>query len=218
MRFGDGVRLQMLPSLPGWQMMTPTNKVLLGSRGYKRAKIPWEHLVSRGFLLATLPPAEIAMNWEPRIMPKILVAVNGSPGSEKALEAAVGLAQSYNARLVAVTVLDHPDGPHVPSLTSTQTAQVRARLGELLQSAANFARTRGLSLTPVLREGHAAEAILACAEEEQADLLVLGVGSRHSDGRGLGSTADRVSKHCPCAVMLVKMEGWMTLHSAETHP
>jgi Fe-S cluster assembly ATP-binding protein len=27
-------------------------------------------------------------------------------------------------------------------------------------------------LTPLLREGHAAETILACAEEEQADLII----------------------------------------------
>jgi len=58
--YGDGVRLEMLPSLPGWRMITPTGKVLLGGRGHKRAKSPWEHLVSRGFLLVTLPPAGIA--------------------------------------------------------------------------------------------------------------------------------------------------------------
>ena len=201
------------------QMITPTDKVLLESRGLIDVTTsPWEHLVPRGFLLVTLPPAEIAADDEGWIMSKFLVAVNGSPTSEKALEAAVGLAQSHNARLVAIAVLDHPAAPHVPSLTSAQAAQVRGRLDELLQSAANFARSRGLSLTPILREGHAAETILACAEDEHVDLLVLGVGSRHSDGRGLGSTADQVSNHCPCAVMLVKLEGWMTLRSAETRP
>lgn len=151
-------------------------------------------------------------------MSKFLVAVNGSPTSEKALEAAVALAQSHNARLVAIAVLDYPGGPNVSPLTVAQTEQVHARLEELLQSAASFARARGLSLTPILREGHAAETILTCAEEEQADLLVLGTGSHHGDGLGLGSTADHVSSHCPCAVMLVKLGGWMSLHSAETQP
>jgi nucleotide-binding universal stress UspA family protein len=78
------------------------------------------------------------------------------------------------------------------------------RLGELLQSAVNFARSRGVSLTPVLREGHAAEALLACAEQEQVDLPVLGAGFTHNTGQGLGSTADQVSNHCPCAVLLAK--------------
>jgi nucleotide-binding universal stress UspA family protein len=149
-------------------------------------------------------------------MSKVLVAVNGSPTSEKALEAAVSLAQSHDARLVAVGVFDHPVGPHIPPLSDIQASQVRSHLNELLQSAANFARSRGLSLTPILREGHAAEAILACADEEKADLLVLGAGSGHSDGRGLGSTADQVSNHCPCAVLLVNQGGWFGLHGTET--
>ena len=137
-------------------------------------------------------------------MPKILVAVNGSPSSEKALEAAVTLAQSQNGRLVAVTVLDRSGNPHLAPLIDELEARVRGRLDEILQSAVKFARSRGVSLVPILREGHAAETILACAEEEQADLLVLGAGSAHNDGRGLGSTADQVSNHCACAVLLAK--------------
>ena len=68
----------------------------------------------------------------------------------------------------------------------------------------NFARSRGVSLTPILREGHAANAILAFTEQEQVDLLVLGAGAAHRAGRGLGSTADQVSNHCPCEVLLAK--------------
>ena len=137
-------------------------------------------------------------------MPKILVAVNGSPSSEKALETAVTLAQSQNARLLAVTVLDRPANPHLVPLTDELEARVRARLDELLQSAVNFARSRGVSLVPILREGHAAETILVCAEAEQVDLLVLGAGSATGHDRGLGSTADQVSNHCACAVLLAK--------------
>ena len=149
-------------------------------------------------------------------MSKFLVAVNGSPTSEKALEAAVNLAESSNARLVGIGVLDDPGNPQAAFLAGANGAQGRNRLDELLQSAASFAGSRGLSLTPVLREGAAAEAILACAKEEHADLLVLGAGSRDNDGRGLGSTAGQVSSHCPCPVLLVNSGGWMSLHSAET--
>ena len=78
-------------------------------------------------------------------------------------------------------------------------------------------RLSGRFIDSDLARGRAAEAILACAEHEQVDMLVLGAGSRHSDGRGLGSTAKQVSHHCPYAVLLVKSAGWMTLHSAETH-
>ena len=151
------------------------------------------------FLWVALSPAGRAAHWKVLAMPRFLVAVNGSPTSEKALHAAVALAQSHNASLVAVTVLDYPGGPHVPSLTSDQMAQVRARLDELLQSAANCA-SRGVLLTPILREGRR-RGDPSCAEHEQVDMLVLGAGSWHSDGRGLGSTAKQVSHHCPYAVL-----------------
>jgi len=137
-------------------------------------------------------------------MPKFLVAVNGSPSSEKALETAVTLAQSQDGQLMAITILERPRNPGFGTLTDGLEAKVRARLDELLQSAVNFARSRGVPLVPVLREGHAAETILAYAEEEHIDMLVLGAGDTHRGGRGLGSTADQVSNHCACAVLLAK--------------
>jgi Universal stress protein family len=39
-------------------------------------------------------------------MSRILVALDGSPGSEKALQVAIGLAQQNGGQVTAVTVLD----------------------------------------------------------------------------------------------------------------
>jgi nucleotide-binding universal stress UspA family protein len=74
----------------------------------------------------------------------------------------------------------------------------------MLQAAANFARSRGVLLTPVLREGHPADAILACAEQEGAELLVVGSHAGTLPRPGLGGTADQVSSHSPCTVVIVK--------------
>jgi nucleotide-binding universal stress UspA family protein len=103
-----------------------------------------------------------------------------------------------------VTVLDRSGDPRLEGLVEGVQARGRRRLEEVLQAAANFAAARGVRLTPLFREGHPAEAILACAEQQGADLLVLG---SHGGGRalaGLGGTADRVSDHSPCSVLLVK--------------
>jgi nucleotide-binding universal stress UspA family protein len=135
---------------------------------------------------------------------KILVAVDGSPASEKALETAVQLAQQDGGQVTAVTVLDRSGDPHLEHLAEGLKAQARRRLGEVLQAAANFARSRGVLLTPLLREGHPGEAIIACAEQEGAELLVLGSTSGTTRRPGLGGTADQVSSHSPCTVMLVK--------------
>lgn len=73
-----------------------------------------------------------------------------------------------------------------------------------LEAAVNYARSRGVRLTPILRESHPAETIIRCAEEEQAALLVLGASSLANGDPGLGGTADQVSTHCPCTVLIAR--------------
>jgi nucleotide-binding universal stress UspA family protein len=136
-------------------------------------------------------------------MSQILVALNASCGGENALEAAVKLAQQNGGRLTAVTVLEQTGNPALDQITEDVKFRARHGLEELLQTAANFARSRGVRLTPVLREGHAAETIIACVEEQKAEILVLGANSRAGDS-GLGGTADQVSNHCPCTVLIAR--------------
>jgi nucleotide-binding universal stress UspA family protein len=137
-------------------------------------------------------------------MPKILVAVDGSPGSEKALEVAVKLAQQNGQQVTAVTVLDRSGDPQLERLAEHVTPKARRQLEEVLQAAANFARSRGVQLTPILREGHPADAIITCAEQEGAEIVVLGSSGSTPQRPGLGGTADQVSSHSPCTVMIVK--------------
>ena len=136
-------------------------------------------------------------------MSRILVALDGSCGGEKALEAAVKLARQDGGQLTAVTVLEQTGNPAVDELAEKVKSRARRRLEELLQTAANFARSRGVRLTPLLREGHPADAILTCVEEEKADFLVLGANRQAADP-GLGGTADQVSNHCPCTVVIAR--------------
>jgi nucleotide-binding universal stress UspA family protein len=137
-------------------------------------------------------------------MPKILVALDGSPGSERALEVAVRLAQQDGRQVAAVAVLENPADPHLKQLVQGIQAHSRQNLEAVLQAAANFARSRGVQLLPILREGHAAETIIACAVQQGTEVLVLGSSGTSAAGMGLGGTADQVSSHSPCTVMIVK--------------
>jgi nucleotide-binding universal stress UspA family protein len=107
-------------------------------------------------------------------MRKIVVALDGSPGSEKALQMAVKMAQTEASPVTAVSVLDRSGDPHLEHLVQDAKKNARQQLEEMLKAAASFARARGVLLTPVYHEGHPAEMILACAEQEGADLLVFG--------------------------------------------
>jgi nucleotide-binding universal stress UspA family protein len=137
-------------------------------------------------------------------MARILVALDGLPGSEKALEAAVKMAQQNGGQLSAVTVLKRSGDPHLAGIAKDALGQARLHLEEVLQAAVNFAKARGVRLAPMLREGHPAESIVSLAEEAKAELIVLGSHNGQAARPGLGGTADQVSSHAPCTVMIVK--------------
>ena len=152
---------------------------------------PWEHLVPKGFLLVMVPFGRERFFLEDRAMPRILVALDDSCGSEKALEAAVKLAQQDGGRLTAVTVLEQTGNPALDQLTEDVKARSQERAWRnCLQTAANYARSRGVRLTPILREGHAGRRRSSVApRKKRPTLLVLGASSR-------AERRPRARRHC----------------------
>jgi nucleotide-binding universal stress UspA family protein len=136
---------------------------------------------------------------------RILVAIDGSPASEKALAVAVDLAAQYRAELTAVSVVELPAAAGVVGEVEGLREGAEARFTEIGQAAIAYARSRGVALRSVLIRGHPADAIVRYAESEGMNLVVLG-GHGHSRITRffLGSTTDRVSEHVPCTVMIVK--------------
>lgn len=136
---------------------------------------------------------------------KILVAIDGSPASEKALAAAVDLAVHYKAALTAISVAEVPEVVGMVDEVDELRQGAEAHFREIGAAAVEYARSRGVALRSVVVRGHAADAIVRYAESEGMNLVVIG---QHGHSRitrfFLGSTSDRVSEHSPCSVMIVK--------------
>jgi nucleotide-binding universal stress UspA family protein len=136
---------------------------------------------------------------------KILVAIDGSPASEKALAAAVDLAGHYQAELTAVGVASVPEVVGVVGEAEEMRLGAEGHFRQVGEAAVEYARSKGVRLRSVVLRGHVADAIVRYAEAEGMNLLVLG---QHGHSRVtrffLGSTSDRVSEHAPCTVMIVK--------------
>jgi nucleotide-binding universal stress UspA family protein len=136
---------------------------------------------------------------------KILAAVDGSEASDRALDKALELAEVTGARLTALAV----EGP-LPAYAATvgEVEEVRrekdAFFEGLLAATRERAEAAGVELELVLRAGHAAELIGRVATEIDADLIVLGHRGHFVRDHVLGSTADRVSEHATCPVMIVR--------------
>jgi nucleotide-binding universal stress UspA family protein len=136
---------------------------------------------------------------------RILAAVDGSEASDRALDKALELAEVTGAKLTALAV----EGP-LPAYAATvgEVEEVRrekdAFFEGLLAATRERAEVAGVELDLVLRAGHAAELIGRVAAEMDADLIVLGHRGHFVRDHLLGSTADRVSEHATCPVMIVR--------------
>ena len=74
-----------------------------------------------------------------------------------------------------------------------------------LEEAAKSLHAVGVKVEIHAREGDPADAILDVAEEESADLIV--VGNKGMTGAKrflLGSVPNKVSHHAPCSVMIIR--------------
>ena len=136
---------------------------------------------------------------------RILVAVDGSEPSDRALSTALELAAVSRARLVALAV----EGP-LPAYAATigEVEEVKrekdAFFALLASRVREEAERAGVELDVELRAGHAAELIVRFATEIGADLIVLGHRGHFLRDHLLGSTAGRVSEHAPCPVLIVR--------------
>lgn len=136
----------------------------------------------------------------------ILVGYDGSKGSQLALRRAVVLAREYGARLTALWVREPlPRYTDLPGEPESEVEAAEEYFQERQKEVAQMAAEHGLAITCETRRGHPAKTIVQVAVELGCDLIVVG-HSDHSElwGRLLGDTADRISDHAHCSVLIVK--------------
>lgn len=135
---------------------------------------------------------------------KILVPVDGSTFSLKAVETACSLAQAQppsSLVLVSVSMIlpELEEGAYIAEKMKAQAEKALAKAKEVAQA-------NGMTPSLILASGPSpADEIVKVAKGENADLIV--IGSRGLAGKGkyfLGSTASQVVTHSHCSVLVVK--------------
>jgi len=144
---------------------------------------------------------------------KIVIGVDGSEASQRALRLACDLAAKYESEIHLVhtpqpqTVayaMGAVAGYHAVT-TLPSTDEVDEACKKVLQSAKTIAQEHAVVITQSYTEhGNPAERLITCAEQCGADLIVTGRRGLGSVGTlVLGSTTQSVSHHATCACLSV---------------
>lgn len=138
---------------------------------------------------------------------RILVPYDGSPQATEALELAL---EDYpNASVIALYVIEIPDGRWAqlvgPELQIPVTERAEEYAAEILESATEIAAERDRSLETEIATGEPDHRIVAHAEEESVDLIVIGSHGQEGISRLLlGSVAENVVRRSPVPVLVVR--------------
>jgi nucleotide-binding universal stress UspA family protein len=141
----------------------------------------------------------------------IVVGTDGSDTARQAVHQAIGLARQLGAQLQIVSAYEP-----VPRSRLREEAQQapedlqwmvneREDVDATLREAASEAEQAGVTASVYSRQGDPADAILDVAEEQAADLIV--VGNKGMTGAKrflLGSVPNKVSHHAPCSVLIIR--------------
>ena len=136
---------------------------------------------------------------------KILLGLDGSRGSFKALEEAIDLAAKHGAELHTVSVEEVPHYPGTVGEVIEAKQAANGKFGQAMQRAREMAQAKGIGLHCHVFTGHEVKTIVEFAKERGFDLLVLGfMGHSALYDRVMGSTCQSLVRLAPCSVLVVK--------------
>lgn len=136
---------------------------------------------------------------------RILVAMDGSKCSEKALDQAISMAKICNSTLFGISVIElYPGQMEVaPALVEKLSAETR----EILERVKDRAAKENISCETIVHiGGQPHEFIIQEVKEKNIDLIVMGTHGRTGLKKLLmGSVTERVIGHAPCAVLVTPL-------------
>jgi nucleotide-binding universal stress UspA family protein len=141
----------------------------------------------------------------------IVVGTDGSDTATQAVRQAVDLAGAVGAKLELVSAYAPVSGQRLREERRETPEDLqwainpREDVNQTLEAAAAVAREAGVEVDLYPRQGDPADAILDVAEEQEADLII--VGNKGMTGAKrflLGSVPNKVSHHAPCSVLIIR--------------
>lgn len=136
---------------------------------------------------------------------KILVALDGSENSFKALSEAITMAINYGAELHTITVEEIPKYPATISEVKEQEEFADKKFKEIADQVKKIAAKEGVNITPHMKIGNPEKVILDMLGNACFDALVIGFMGRSAIyERIMGSSYQKLIRLAPCSVFVIK--------------
>jgi nucleotide-binding universal stress UspA family protein len=138
---------------------------------------------------------------------RLLVPVDFSETSDRALDYAVELARKFDATITVlhayqIPVYGFPDAAYITA--SEVAAQISNAAQGRLDAILEDNKTSGVPMNAVLRDGVAWEEVNAVAVDIHADLIIIGTHGRRGLARALlGSVAENVIRTSSVPVLVI---------------
>jgi nucleotide-binding universal stress UspA family protein len=142
---------------------------------------------------------------------RIVVGTDGSETAQRAVREATELAKQTGASLDVVSAFEPVPASRLREERLAAPSDIehavnpQEDVNAILREAEEEVGGTGVKVRTFARQGEPADAILDVAEEQNADLIV--VGNKGMTGAKrflLGSVPNKVSHHAPCSVLIIR--------------
>lgn len=122
-----------------------------------------------------------------------------------ALEKAVQMAKKFDSKMSLISLYSISALILTPSQVFESMIELRKSGEAILEEGKKIAKSQGLLVETILKDGHAVEEIVKMARDGNFDLIVIGAkGISKFKEILLGSVSHGVTTHAPCPVLIVK--------------
>jgi len=139
----------------------------------------------------------------------IVVGTDGSETATRGISEATTLAGALGAQLHIVSAYEPVRGAKVAApegAAKVWAVRPDDEVRGIVEEAEAAVRRRGVAVKSHTLKGDPADALLKIAEQENADLIVVGSRGMHGVSRVLGSVPNKVSHQATCNVLIVATE------------
>ena len=135
---------------------------------------------------------------------KILVPIDGSKYSEKALQRAIEIAERFGSKIILIYVIEK--SIPVNLLDRSEYLKIIRKFGKkTLDKAKSHLSKKGIHSESILKEGNIVHEIDKIAKKENCGLVIVGNKGLGSVTRLLlGSVSSKLAHNSRCSVLIVK--------------